>query len=42
MPTRTPTPTPTPEPEALGMEEDRNDEILADDNSDPNDDYILI
>ena len=42
MPTRTPTPTPTPEPEALAMEEDRNDEILADDNSDPNDDYILI
>jgi hypothetical protein len=40
--TPTPTPSPTPEPAALAMEEDINDEILADDNSDPNDDYILI
>ena len=40
--TPTPTPTPTPEPVALAMEEDINDEILAIDDSDPNDDYILI
>jgi hypothetical protein len=26
----------------LAMEENINDEILADDNSDPDDDYILI
>ena len=47
-PTRTPTNTPTSTPTvtpmiaALAMEEDINDEILATDDSDPDDDYILL
>ena len=40
--TSTPTPTPTPDISALAMEEDINDEILAIDETDPDDDYILL